>query len=310
MKAMLKTATGLALVAALAACGGGGGGSSSDAGSGSAETTLVTKANYVDVAGMTLVAGDRLKLLFGVVDLSFREMLADAAVPPGSLSGTYSCVGGGSLSYTKVGNTYVIDAAACSDFVDQLDQQPVLIQQGRIEVKDLVVGHTSSGVPRLASASVTFAGTALLERAAASEFNGTLAVGSTVTGPSTIDVTGRGDITVRRGSLDPDQYQNVDVLFVGQGGVGNQLSKVALSLVSPRSPVNPNPLALVFSVTSTGALAWEAFAPDGSGSLLATPDGESYTVFFVPGGNVGIDTSVQSTRDADPLASAITRALQ
>lgn len=309
MKAMLKTATGLALVAALAACGGGGGGSSSNAGSGSAETTLVTKDNYVDVAGMTLVAGDRLKLLFGVVDLSFREMLADAAVPPGSMSGTYSCVGGGRLSYTKVDNTYVIDAAACSDFIDPLDQQPVLIQQGRIEVKDLVV-DTSSGVPRLASASVTFVGTALLERAAASEFNGTLAVGSTVTGRSTIDVTGRGDITVKRGSLDPDQYQNVDVLFVGQGGVGNQLRRVALSLVSPRSPVNPNPLAVAFSVTSTGALAWEAFAPDGSGSLLATPDGESYTVFFVPGGNVGIDTSVNSTRDADPLASAIAQALQ
>ena len=284
----------LALVAisSLVACGGGG-----DAADPVAPvpvppgSTIITPDNYVDVAGLAIVAGLRVQFVGDVVDAAFETAIQTNGIP-----GTYPCFIGGTVGYSVAGSTYTFTVNNCDTIVGG---RRVLLTSGSLQVTNPVVQTTSAGY-FLTSAGVTFNNARAVESGAISTFGGSANLSSTVTGPRTaVGTTTGANLTVSRAGR-TDTYSNINVTADVTLDNGNRITNGSLTLSSPRAPG-------VLSL-STAAPTLTVAATDNSQAILTSSDYVNYTLQSVVGG--AVQASTVGNVDSGPLAQAITRALQ
>lgn len=280
----------VALALAAAGCGGGGGDGNDDAPPPNTGSS-VTAANYVDVAGVAIVAANRLQFVVDVVDAAFETAVRTSNVP-----GTYPCIYSGTVAYTRSGSSYTFTVNNCETLVGSAR---VLLQSGSLRVDNPVVQTTAAGY-FLTSAAVTFTDARAVESGASSIFAGAANLSSTVTSSSTATGTTTGaSLTVERAGR-VDRYSNINVTASVTLN-GNRITGGSFSLSSPRAPGS-----LTLSASSSTVLT--ASAADNSHSILSSSDYINYSLQYSSGGAVQATTT--GNVNSGPLAQAIARALQ
>jgi hypothetical protein len=277
-----------ALAIAVAGCGGGGG---DDPVPPPPQGTIITSANYVDVAGVAIVAVNRLQFVVDVVDAAF-----ETAVNTNGIPGTYPCFNSGTVAYTRSGSSYTFTVNNCDT---QVGGARVLLQSGSLRVDNPVVQTTTAGY-FLTSAAVTFNNARAVEAGSTSIFAGAANLSSTVTSATTANGTTTGaSLTVERAGR-VDSYTNIN-MTAAITLISNRITSGSLTLSSPRAPG-----ALTLSAASSTSLT--ATATDNSQSLLTSSDYVNYTLQFATGGT--IQTTSPGNVNSGLLAQAIDRALQ
>ncbi len=280
----------------VAACGGGGGGNTDggDSGGSGQGTTVINANNYIDVAGLAYVAAVRIEFVADLIDATFQTVIDTNDVP-----GTYSCAYGGTLSYSKSGNSYIFSASNCDTSVAG---SRVLIGSGSMKVDNPVVVTTSPGIFFLTSAAISFSNASVQEAGATSVFSGNVNMAATILNPATSSVRGVGNLDVHRHGR-TDSYSNLDVSLLATP-YRNEITGGSLTMTSPRAP---GPLAMA-ATTSSSTVSLTATANDNSRATLSTTNGMAFTIDVVTGGIM--QGSTVSNSGSPPLSSAIERALQ
>lgn len=286
----------LALAAMTAACGGGGESGTTVEIPPPPGFTVITGGNYIDVAGLAIVATNRVQFVADVIDAAFETVIQSSDVP-----GTYPCVYAGTVAFSKAGSSYTFTVTNCDTIVAGAR---VLLQSGSMRVDNPVIQTTSVGTSTvgyfLTSAAVTFNNAAFIESGATSIFAGAANLSSTVTSPTTaVARTTGASLTVQRAGR-TDSYRNIDVTGNVTLFSGNSITAGSLTLSSPRAP---------------GVLSFNANAPratvsaiDNSQSILSTNNSVDFTLEFALAG--AVQNSTTGSTSAGPLALAISRALQ
>lgn len=283
-------------------CGGGDSAISGDTGASGPLTpstpvaTIVTNDNYIETAGLAIVAVNRAQFALDVIDAAFEVAINSRDVP-----GTYPCIYSGTINYTRAASDYLFSVVNCDTIVAG---KRVLLQSGSIRFENARVQTTfvppSITAFFLTSATVTFNNATFIESGVPSSFAGTLNQSSTVTSPTT--ASGRATavrFTVQRAGR-TDSYSNIDVAANVTLFSGNQLTAGSLNFSSPRAPGD-----LLFKVSAPAVTASGA---DRSQLKLTTSNNVDYVLEFSGAGLVS-ETAIGNT-NSGPLALAISKALQ
>jgi len=253
--------------------------------------SVISSANYLDVAGVAIVAAARIQFVADVVDAAF-----ETAIQTSGIAGTYPCVYSGTVGYTRSGSTYIFTVNNCDTAVGG---RRVLLQSGSLRVDNPVVQTTTAGY-FLTSAAVTFNNARAVEAGAISTFGGSASLSSTVTSSTSAVATTTGaNLTVERAGR-TDNYSNINVTGNATLTNGNLITSGSLTVSSPRAPG-----VLTLSAASP---TLTASAADNSQSILSTIDYVNYTLQFATGGTV--QTTSTGNVNSGPLAQSIDRALQ
>jgi hypothetical protein len=276
------------LAIAVAGCGGGGG---DDPAPPPPQASIITNANYIDVAGVAIVAANRLQFVVDVVDAAF-----ETAVNTNGIPGTYPCFNSGTVVYTRSGSSYTFTVNNCDT---QVGGARVLLQSGSLRVDNPVVQTTTAGY-FLTSAAVTFNNARAVEAGSTSIFAGAANLSSTVTSATTANGTTTGaSLTVERAGR-VDSYTNIN-MTAAITLISNRITGGSLTLSSPRAPG-------VLTLSAPSSTSLTATAADNSQSLLTSGDYVNYTLQFATGG--AIQATSSGNVNSGPLAEAIARALQ
>lgn len=283
-------------VAVLAACGGGG--SSADPSVTPPVTqgaTIITTDNYVDVAGLTIVAVNRLRFLQDAIDAAFELILNTSDIP-----GTYPCPFGGTLTYAKTGLDYTFSASSCDA---NIAGERVLLQSGSMSVGSPVVQTTSLGTAVgyfLTSATITFNAVAVVEKGVVSTVSGSTNWSAVVTSPSTAAgrTTGASLTILRAGRA--DVYTDINVTGIASLFDGNSITGGSMTVSSPRAPG-------VLSVTANGTTVTST-AADNSQSVLSSDNEIDFSLQFAIAGATQASSSGNTL--TGPLAQGVSKALQ
>ena len=276
----------------IAGCGGG----SDDSGDGSSPpppggSTIITSSNYLDAAAVAYVAAARLEFANDLIDAAFETVLNTFDIP-----GTYPCLYGGTVSYTRSGSVYTFTVANCDTDVGG---QRITMPSGKMTVKDPVVQTTSAGY-FLTSATTALTDAAFVESGAVSVGNGSANLSSTVTSSTTASATASGGtLSILRAGR-TDSYTQINVTSSVTLFNGNTLTGGSFKISTPRAPG-----ALTVSATSTSLTAT---AGDNSQVVLTTADRVNYKIEYVVG--IVVEATITGNAESGEFAEAIARALE
>lgn len=252
--------------------------------------TVITKDNYIDVAGLAIVAGNRIMFIVDVIDAAF-----EAVIGTGDRPGTYPCVYGGTVAFSTAGTSYTFNVSNCDTAVGG---RRTMLVSGAMRVDNPVVQTTAAGW-FLTSAAISFDNAVAIEAGTPSTFAGSGTLSSTVVSPTrAVGTTRSSSLSVERAGR-TDAYTDVDVVSDVTLS-GNSVRSGSMTLASPRAP---GLLSIVANVPTT-----TSSATDRSQSVFVTADGVNYTLRFALDGVDQETTNGNSL--AGPLALAIARALQ
>ncbi len=225
-----------------------------------------------------------------VIDAAFETVIGTGDRP-----GTYPCVYGGTVAFSRAGTSYTFNVSNCDTVVGG---RRTMLVSGAMRVDNPVVQTTAAGW-FLTSAAIRFDNAVAIEAGTPSTFAGSGPLSSTVVSPtSAVGTTRSSSLSVERAGR-TDAYTDVDVVSDVTLS-GNSVQSGSMTLTSPRAP---GVLSIVANVPTT-----TSSATDRSQSVFVTADGVNYTLRFALDGVDQETTNGNSL--AGPLALAIARALQ